>query len=152
MQKWRMWYINLTQGYQAIVDDEDYEFLSQFKWHYNNGYAWITRRVGGKCTKITMHNLIIKSSLGNVVDHINKNPLDNRKENLREASYQLNRLNSNQKNYSWHKLHNKYIVTVGKEGKSYHGGYFSTEEEAKIAAEELRNKLYPEFSGGICSV
>jgi hypothetical protein len=72
--------IPLTQGYYAIVDDRDYPWLVRFKWHVakrgTKRYAcgW----VGGK--KMLMHRLLCE---GRVIDHINGNGLDCRRENLR---------------------------------------------------------------------
>src|SRR3990167_10859282 len=77
--------IKLTQGKFAIVDNEDFEWLNQWKWHYNNsdGYAYRTkvfRRINGKQPKehISIHRLINKTPKGMETDHINHNRLDNR--------------------------------------------------------------------------
>lgn len=81
--------IKLTQGKYALVDAEDFEWLSQWKWFYHlhpkdkTGYACTNGKyIGGKrLPKTRMHNLIF----GKRVDHINGNGLDNRRKNLREA-------------------------------------------------------------------
>lgn len=63
----------------ALVDDEDFEFVNQFKWHLNKAYA--DSYAKGKFYK--MHRLVMKAKPGQQIDHINHNELDNRKENLR---------------------------------------------------------------------
>ena len=96
--------IPLTQGKFALVDEEDYEWLNQWKWHYNNGYA--TRNqwdpITKKQIKILMHRLIMKSSEDMQVDHANHNTLDNRKSNLRIVSYSNNLKNRKGKNKNNH--------------------------------------------------
>ena len=91
--------IPLTQGYDAIVDDEDYDSLSGFKWFacvYTNGvYAMRGRRISEPGTQkhIRMHRQIMNAPDGMLVDHINRNPLDNRRENLRLVTLAQNNRN-----------------------------------------------------------
>ena len=83
----------------AIVDSNKFVLLSQFKWWLNDkGYAVTTQYLGGgrsngKSKKIRMHRLIIGATQGEVVDHINRNRLDNRKSNLRIVTYSENNIN-----------------------------------------------------------
>ena len=87
MQRFRK--IKLTQGKYALVDAEDFEWLSRWKWHYHKhpkdkvGYAATNGKYENKkrLPRIRMHNLIF----GKNVDHINGNGIDNRKSNLRIA-------------------------------------------------------------------
>jgi hypothetical protein len=84
--------IPLTRGKSAIVDDDDFEYLSQWKWWYTTrGYA--VRQDKGK--HIPMHRLINKTPAGFDTDHINRNKLDNRKENLRTVTRSQNFMNIN---------------------------------------------------------
>lgn len=74
----------------VIVDDEDYEYLSAFKWQFtSNGYA---KRKYGK-TSLLMHRVIAKTPDGLVTDHLNHNKLDNRKSNLRVCTQMENMQN-----------------------------------------------------------
>lgn len=92
----------------ALVDDEDYAYLTQWKWRLMRGYAVRNlRRVntnGRKRTYISMHREINKTPAGLLTDHINRNKLDNRKENLRTATQQQNQWNkpTSRKNPSSH--------------------------------------------------
>jgi hypothetical protein len=104
--------IPLTQGKVALVDDEDFEYLNQWKWysdrHPNLCYA--SRRVPleqGKQTSIGMHRQILGLLHGDKrqVDHINHNGLDNQRHNLRICSCSENQGNQrlNKKNTSGYK-------------------------------------------------
>lgn len=78
--------IKLTKGQFAIVDDEDYEFLMQYKWCLNGHYA--ASRTGGRY--VSMQRLILNTPERMVCDHINGLKLDNRKENLRNCTQSQN--------------------------------------------------------------
>lgn len=81
--------IELNQGYVVLLDDEDYPSILDRKWYAytdkRNTYAARREYVGGKRSTISMHRYILglKKGDGRVVDHINHNGLDNRRENLR---------------------------------------------------------------------
>ena len=93
--------IPLTKGKFAIVDPEDYERLSKYKWRVNiNRHTYYAQRaikVKGKWTSVMMHRDIIKVESGMVVDHINHNGADNRKANLRAATIEQNTWNRKRK-------------------------------------------------------
>jgi hypothetical protein len=72
----------------ATVDDEDFEFLSQWEWRLaHNGYA-----ISGRGT-IRMHRAVMKPKPRQQVDHINGDRIDNRRTNLRLATRQANARN-----------------------------------------------------------
>lgn len=90
--------IRLTKGLTAIVDDSDYQWLSQWKWcAFAQGRdkfrAVRGARENGRYKSVLMHRAIMQPSPGMTVDHINGNPLDNRRENLRVCEHGLNLLN-----------------------------------------------------------
>ena len=91
--------IELTQGKFAIVDDDDYEYLKQYKWFASTGgkrgkfYAVRGEKNAGKYRLILMHRVINNTPNGMVTDHINLNTLDNRKANLRSCSTRENSYN-----------------------------------------------------------
>lgn len=75
----------------ALVDDEDFEMLSASRWHVSHGYA---KRSHDNGQESAMHRLLMGSpSFPARVDHIDTNPLNNQKVNLRIATQSLNGLN-----------------------------------------------------------
>lgn len=136
--------IPLTQGQEAIVDDDDYELISNMgKWHVNRGYASrvVYHNDGNNDwkTRIFIHHIVMnhQPNMYIVVDHINRNRLDNRKSNLRIVSRSINNSNckmhrNNQCGFigvNYHYKRNKKnpyrAIFNGK-----HLGYFRTPEEA----------------------
>lgn len=93
--------ISLTQGKVAIVDDEDFEYLNRWKWHARkNGQTWYALRskswrIQGKRYGITipMHRVIMGAPEGRVIDHLNRDGLDNRRSNLRVTTFEENARN-----------------------------------------------------------
>ena len=72
----------------ATVSDDDYADLIQYRWYLGSrGYARRTWREGGVWHEEQMHRRIMKNP-DLTVDHINRDRLDNRRENLREATTQ----------------------------------------------------------------
>lgn len=83
--------MKLSQGKYAIVDDNDFEWLSQWKWHYGGrGYAV---RTINRSEKIYMHRVVLKNPPGYESDHINMDRLDNRRGNLRICTVKQNQRN-----------------------------------------------------------
>ena len=82
--------ISLTKGLHTLVDDIDFNFLSQFKWCAQRCSTkdYASRHVDGKV--IRMHRFLMDAKKGEVVDHINGNSLDNRKSNLRKTTKGFN--------------------------------------------------------------
>lgn len=136
--------IQLTKGQVTFVDDEDFEYLNQFKWRSMNGrntnYAvrFSYHFGNGKAECIMMHRLIMQAPKGLVVDHINHNGLDNCKENLRVVTVSIN--SHNRQNiigaYKTNRPGNikqRYRSHIKVNGKYMHLGTFDTFEEARKA-------------------
>lgn len=150
--------ISLSQGKMAIVDSEDYDRLLTYKWHFYDGYARRSQWVSGDRTSkgIYMHHEILGVTPGGkfVVDHINGNSLDNRKENLRVVTQQQNLFNSRPhrkalskyKGVSWHKPRGKWRAKIMLNGRSHHIGYFCTEIDAALAYNEYAQKMFGEYA------
>jgi hypothetical protein len=98
--------IKLTKSKYAIVDDDYFEYLNQWKW-YCNFYDYAVREIGGSKNKkrIYMHRLVNNTPENYLTDHINRNRLDNRKINLRTVNPTASILNRgiNKNNTSGHK-------------------------------------------------
>jgi hypothetical protein len=89
--------ILLTQGQVALIDDEDYNLVSNYNWYANKDgrtfYAATKIRQKGKRTTISMHRIIMGAKIGQQIDHTNGNGCDNRKENLRFCTNSQNQQN-----------------------------------------------------------
>jgi len=150
--------IQLTQGKVAIVDDEDYEYLNQFKWCVrgnNNDYAITSIKVSPvKYRSVNMHHLILNPPKGMMIDHKNGYSLDNRRSNLRICTSQQNCLNkisgrnssSKYKGVCWYKNMNKWEVRVTVNTKNKFLGYFDTELEGAIIYNIACRKYHREFA------
>lgn len=140
--------IKLTQGYEALVDDKDYEWINQCKWHVfpnNSGsmYAFASKQKfdGKKHHRLIMHRVINKTPAGFETDHINGNGLDNRRSNLRSVTRSQNMLNrkrnkkssSKYKGVYWHKQHRKWIANIQINKKRIFIGLFKKELDAAKA-------------------
>jgi hypothetical protein len=146
--------IQLTKGKVAIVDDDMFEYLNQFKWCYSKGYAIRGIRVNGKAEKICMHRAIINTPVGMDTDHMNMNKLDNRRENLRICNRSENIRNtglrstnsSGYKGVTLHKARNKWRARIRVNGKKKSLGYFATKEEAAKAYNAAASFYFREFA------
>lgn len=153
--------IQLTQGQIAIVDDEDYDALNAFKW-----YAWWSKYTetfyavrntplgGGKWGRLHMHRFVTSAPEDMHVDHINKNTLDNSKENLRVCPASENQRNrgkqqnntSGFKGVYFHKACNKWCARIGIENKKLHLGLFTDILEAARAYDKAALELHGAFA------
>lgn len=156
--------IPLTKGLFALVDDEDFDFLNQWKWHAHEGgeglfYAIRTEWIkGGKGKSIhhRMHRVIMKVSDRSIlVDHRNGNGLDNQKLNLRKCTHEQNEsnrrgLNSNNtsgyRGVHFNKKMQRWQSAIWKKNKITYIGIFDTKEEAALAYNKKAIELRGEFA------
>lgn len=134
-------------GKFVLVDIDDYDYLSSFKWFLVKGYAkrveHYTNKEGKRTTRlIAMHRVITNAPENLVVDHRNHNKLDNRKSNLRICTCHENNLNNKARGYCWDNTSKRWRVTIKEDGK-YRYRSFLTEEEAKRAAKMVKSGNVP---------
>lgn len=124
------------------------------KWHWiicGNNYVGRSQRVGRKNKWISMHRMLCDSSMG-TVDHINKDTLDNRRHNLRPATYSQNnafskRISKSKYRGVWWDSKRKRFRVSGRHGeKKKIIGYFKDEKEAAKSYNEWAIKYHGEFA------
>lgn len=162
--------------FEVLIDTEDIEKIQEsglcwsagwnvikgdpFKGHY---YVKASKYLGVINNKVEhesiyLHRLILGITDRFVlVDHINKNALDNRKENLRITTFGGNTKNrrganinsqSGFRNVSWNKVLSKWVIQLQINGKNHvFDEKFDSVEEANIFAEQMRQKYYMDYAG-----
>lgn len=144
-------YIGLTKGKRAIIDLEDLERLSKYSYHANimsTGRVRAMRNLSGLA--IYLHHDVLDllpwklTEAYKEVDHINGDPLDNRKCNLRVVSHQENMLNAdrcrNRVGICFNKRANLWMAYIDSPyEKRRYLGYRKTQEEAVALLESARN-------------
>ena len=149
--------IKLTKGQFALVDNEDFDKLNQWKWQIQNDrrtfYARTRQRIGKKRPSFRMHRVIMKAKKGQQIDHRDGNGLNNQKSNLRFCTRSQNHMNegprggtSKFKGVSWHKRIKKWTCQIKSSQRQRHIGYFDNEIEAAKAYDRAAIELFGEFA------
>lgn len=149
--------IPLTRGFVTIVDESDYEWLNQWKWRVatvrQKAYAVRWNEERGKILE-SMHRVITNCPQGLMVDHINGDTLDNRRENLRNCTNSQNLMNKAKKRTSpykykgiwWDKWRKRWRTGIKVDGKMKYLGYFKTEIEAALAYNVAAMRYFGDFA------
>lgn len=152
--------IPLTRGKYAIVDVEDYERLSRYKWYAcEGGRGFYAVRSGtpvkGKRRSVKMHREVLRMPDGLIIDHINHNGLDNRKSNLRAASPAQNSWNKRKQRGRYSSIYKgvhrdrekkKWVASIAKNNKAIKIGLFDDERDAARAYDAMAKKLFGEYA------
>ena len=137
-----------NKGKFTIIDDEDFDLVNQYRWYYRGGYA-----IGhlGNQKQVILSRFLMGNPKGKMVDHINHDTLDNRRQNLRIATkFQ------NMQNQLKYRGGSKY-KGVSKMPKPYKNmwraqiackyiGYFKEERHAAMAYDIWAKELFGEFA------
>jgi hypothetical protein len=137
----------------VTIDKEDFNKIKNYKLRLSkttNGFYVNCRLKGSKLSK-TLHSIIMETKF---IDHINGNPLDNRKSNLRNANYFTNNRNSaKRKDYKYSKYkgvgknyRNQWIARIQFNNKRILIGTFKTALEAAKAYDIKAKELHKEFA------
>lgn len=147
--------IPLSQGFEALVDDEDFDSVNEFKWHaaVDDERVYAVRNVylSGRRTLQYLHHFVLGVE-GKQVDHRNGDGRDNQKNNLRPANDQQNSRGFRRKidrpfcpfrGVSWSKGLWRARLSIG--GKKIELGKFSLSEDAARARDGMARQLgWPE--------
>lgn len=147
-----------TFGQKSIkIDVEDMNKCSNYSWvlsqHQKTFYIVARDKLKQSGKNIYLHNLVLDKPSSFTIDHINRNPFDNRKSNLRickqnENNYNKDiKLGKNKEKYIYFdKRRNKYRVNFNRNGKQIFIGYFDTIEQAKFVRDKnLQDFVYKDF-------
>jgi len=145
--------IELTKGYLARIDNDDYERVSQYLWcAFETGIrikrVYGVRKASGNRRNIFLHRFILNAPPGIQVDHIDRNGLNCQRSNLRLATSKQNGANSR-----------KIIGVSGYRGvepypngkwraraQETHIGVFETPEDAASAHDKHAKEIWGEFA------
>lgn len=135
-----------NSNHKFYFDLEDYEKIKNYTWHSNKiGKSIYIRESSG----IYLHDIIMDIQLGEVVDHINHNPYDCRKQELRKCSIEENDFNKKPKNkYNCNGIverNGRWGAQIQYKRHNYWLGTFSTKEEAIKARKDAEEKYYGNY-------
>lgn len=137
--------IPLTQGQFAMIDDADFEAVSQFKWHASKSCGRFyakrgLRKSNGKLTTQFLHHFLMPGV--SMVDHIDGNSLNDQRENMRPATYRQNARGFRRKakgktskfrGVYWKQKNKKWVASLVVHRKTLHLGIFKSETDAAHA-------------------
>ncbi len=138
--------LELGNNLYSLLDNDIFEDVNRWKWKTNNsGYVRRTKTLsnnGNKTFKtVYLHRYVLNEPSGKEVDHINKNKLDNRRENLRLVTHSQNHWNTNAqsnsksgiKGVSYSKVRDLWCAFIKVNGKNINLGGFLDKHSAKVA-------------------
>ena len=147
--------IMALNGQEASVSDDDFELVSQFRWSASRkksgkgGYYFLTKK---DRKTLYMHRLVMGAVAGQEIDHINGDPSDNRRENLRFCTRGQNSANRSYSPKSGFRgvykqpYGNTWQVKICANRKFIRGGNFRDPIEAAKKYDELAVELFGQFA------
>jgi hypothetical protein len=151
--------VHVGEDKYAIVDQKDFYRLNKLEWlvkeDFDSIYAVRFFRRPGKSSKLlSMHRFICNPPAGLLIDHINCNGLDNRRDNLRPATHSQNNCNRPKRRNTtsrfvgvhFAKKMNKWAAQIKHKGGKQWLGYFDNEIDAAKAFDAAAKKYHGEFA------
>lgn len=150
--------IPVGRGMVALVDNEDYERLSKFRWLAYRARSRYTKvwhvRLCGHDKQTYMHRMIVTPPEGMIIDHINRDGLDNRKCNLRFCTHWQNSLNASKRMNTTSRFKGvckrndsgNYRARIRVHGKLINLGTFKSEKDAARAYNSAAQTYFGEFA------
>ena len=147
--------IALSKGGVALVDEADHEKVRAYRWWRDRkGYATTkVTIVPMKSHSLLMHRLIMDAPPGIYVDHIDHDPLNNTRANLRLATNSQNQANkrkvlaaSGYKGVWFNKQSGRWSATVMCKKKRYYLGLHDTPEQESAAYAKEAERLFGVFA------
>ncbi len=145
--------IELTRGYVAVVDDEDYPWLSRFKWSARPSGRTCYAQRKSNSKMVAMHQLLVEITNGQEIDHRDGNGLNNRRKNLRAATRRQNSQNRTVQAHSSQYKGVSYRADVGKwrarlrhRGCLLVCGTYASEHDAGRAYNTAALELFGDFA------
>lgn len=145
----------LRGGRSFIFDREDLPLVQQYNWSMDR-YGYVLGNLHGhrKSSTVRLHRLLMNAPDGMIVDHINGDPSDCRRENLRIATQQQNTQNAGlpsssttgYKGVCYDKKEGKYMAHIHPNGRMVFLGYFNDPIEAALKYDEAAFLYFGEYA------
>lgn len=133
----------------TLVDNDDFELVNKFKWYLSGTYPVKSLGKRPNRKKISLHRFLLNPPLNMMIDHIDRNGLNNQRSNLRICTNSQNIMNAKKSNNRSSK-YKGVCRLVAKPWRAYIGrkilGSFATEKEAAQAYNVAAKKLYGDFA------
>ncbi len=146
--------IYLRGKHVCLVDTKDLKIIKKHTWcASNNKYKHVRTfiKTNKEFKPIYLHRLLLMPDRKMVCDHINHNPLDNRRSNLRICTPSQNHQNQKKHKGKYKGVHfdknaEKWKATITKNYKNYNLGYYKTQKAAALAYNKKAQELHGEFA------
>ncbi len=140
-----MKYIKTRNGHEFVVDDEDYDAVMQYKWNFYPVTCFYGMIRTTETISRSIGRFLLNPPTGMIVDHIDRNPYNNLRENLRVVTHRENNRNASKtkrqtsskyKGVSFHKKNKNWMAYITLNYTRIYLGSFKLETEAAIAYNE----------------
>jgi hypothetical protein len=146
--------IHLASGHVALIDDDDLERVSLYKWRAQPHPTTVYVVAHGKPKGLRLHRFVMNAPDGVIVDHINGNGLDCRKNNLRFATYSQNSQNSQRRRHSlsqykgitWVPARQRWVAQIWINNRRERLGIFTNEIDAAKTYDAAALFYFGEFA------